>query len=355
MVDRSITHSLCAAIVAVIVLATPTNAGPVENRELVDAAWALDVKEVKKALASGASGDSYSLYFVDRSPVTAIGAVAMASRPELRSDEIEMRAVVIARLLFQHGASFAPNDLGILHLPITRGHRNLVELLLEKGASPTHRQGGYTPTELAVKSNEKAIYDLLIANGGKAVNERDAAQIALVDAVWYADDHLKMRKAIKDGARINAPDVSGTTPLFSALAVPVYDADHAATVRWLIMNGANVNQWDRDSVYNSYMMPLHLFVTINSRSMNGDNEDARSESEQTMRLLLEAGARVSGMDANDMTPLHWAAKVDNLRAAEMLIEAGSKISPRDKGGKQPLDYAESAAMIRLLKNHGAKE
>ncbi len=74
-----------------------------------------------------------------------------------------------------------------------------------------------------------------------------------------------------------------------------------------------------------------------------------------MRMILEAGAKVSGMDTNDMAPLHWATKADNLRAAEILIEAGSGISPRDKMGKQPLDYAESAAMIKRLKDHGAKE
>jgi hypothetical protein len=39
----------------------------------------------------------------------------------------------------------------------------------------------------------------------------------------------------------------------------------------------------------------------------------------------------------------------------MLIEAGSKIMPKDDKGKTPLDYAESAEMIKLLKDHGAKE
>ena len=39
----------------------------------------------------------------------------------------------------------------------------------------------------------------------------------------------------------------------------------------------------------------------------------------------------------------------------MLIEAGCKIMPTDRRGKTPLDYAESAEMIKLLKDHGAKE
>jgi hypothetical protein len=46
---------------------------------------------------------------------------------------------------------------------------------------------------------------------------------------------------------------------------------------------------------------------------------------------------------------------DNVRAAEILIHQGAKVMPRDKQGKSPLDYAESAAMIKLLKDNGAVE
>ena len=349
--------SLCVTIVAAIAFVTPVSAGPVENRALVDAAWDLDIEAVKEALASGANGDSYSLYFVNRQPVTAIGAVARASPHELRfdSDVIEERALVIANLLFEHGAEIGPHDLHILHIPVYSGQKDLVTLLLKKGASPTARDLGYTPTELASKWDEKAIYDLLIANGGKAVTKRNAAQIALVEAV-QSDKHFKMRQAIKDGAHINDPDVSGTTPLLSALDKPVYDADHAASVRWVIENGADVNRRGKASGFDdANEMALHLFVRRNPLSMNGDDENARWDAEQTLLLILEAGAKVSGMDAKDMTPLHWAAKADNLRAAEILIEAGSRISPRDMAGKQPLDYAESASMIKLLKDYGAME
>jgi len=71
--------------------------------------------------------------------------------------------------------------------------------------------------------------------------------------------------------------------------------------------------------------------------------------------LLRNGAHVSARDGSGMIPLHIAAKENNIAGAKMLIEAGSKIMPRDDKGKTPLDYAESAEMIRLLKDHGAKE
>jgi ankyrin repeat protein len=77
--------------------------------------------------------------------------------------------------------------------------------------------------------------------------------------------------------------------------------------------------------------------------------------EETLAHLLKAGAKVSGMDSQGRTPLHIAAKFDNVRAAEILIKEGAKVMPRDRTGKTPLDYAESAPMIMLLKQNGATE
>jgi hypothetical protein len=44
-----------------------------------------------------------------------------------------------------------------------------------------------------------------------------------------------------------------------------------------------------------------------------------------------------------------------VRAAEILIRDGAKVMPKDRFGKTPLDYAETAPMIKLLKENGATE
>ena len=94
---------------------------------------------------------------------------------------------------------------------------------------------------------------------------------------------------------------------------------------------------------------------IKKKIKNESLKDSPLHARLIIESLLRHGALVSARDSDGMTPLHIAAKENNILGATMLIKAGSKIMPRDNKGKTPLDYAESSEMITLLKKHGAKE
>ncbi len=166
-----------------------------------------------------------------------------------------------------------------------------------------------------------------------------------------------MERAVSQGARINGIGPDNESALIAAVRTPIYGPVQADTIRWLLDHGADPNQKGNSGFQGLEGLPLHIFVAMNKDTLEGvpSRPDAKPMAEETLALLLNAGAKVSGMDSQGRTPLHIAAISDNVRAAEILIEAGAKIMARDATGKTPLDDAESAPMIKLLKANGASE
>jgi len=107
---------------------------------------------------------------------------------------------------------------------------------------------------------------------------------------------------LEEGADVNRADgVSGETPLHSALCKTdriVYDL----VLRVLLSNGANPNAATKNGAETGAFMrdcrtkgetPLHRAAAF------GD--------ENTIKLLIDAGARIDAEDANGDTPLSWAS------------------------------------------------
>jgi ankyrin repeat protein len=327
-------------------------AGPNEDEALREAAMQLNLAGVKAAIQKKANPNAASS---DQRPTTPLGAVTMGMLLSQDADA-NKRALEITKFLFSSGAKLGPFDKNILFFPISNGHGQLVALLLEHGASPTARLDGFTPTELALKYDQKPIYDLLVSRGGPPVKKSTAAQIALAEAAATADIH-RMNEALKNGARIDGLDSDGRTALINSVRRPIYEHSQAETVQWILDHGADPNFQGESGFTGLEGIPLHIFVFMNKLTMKGGGKkpEAKALAEKTLHQLLKAGAKVSGMDSQGRTPLHQAAKADNVSAAEILIQEGARVMAKDKTGKTPLDYAESASMIRLLKEHGATE
>jgi ankyrin repeat protein len=270
-----------------------------------------------------------------------------------RDTDAKSKALEIAKVLFSHGVKIGVFDQDTLFFPISEGNVQLVSLVLDRGASPTAKLSGYTPTELALKYSQKE-HDLLISWGGIPVDKRGAVQLALAEAASRGDI-AGMEGAVKAGARIDGTDADGRTALLNAVRNGIYEHRQAEAIWWLLDAGVDPKVKGESGLSGIEGIPLHVFVVMNKYPFQGvaRRPEARALVEETFTRLLKAGAKISGMDSKGRAPLHIAAREDNVRAAELLIQEGARVMARDEQGRTPLDYAESASMIQLLKKHGA--
>jgi ankyrin repeat protein len=364
-----------------------TAAGLPEDKALIDAAFDLDLRAVRAALAKGANPNAKKFI---RSPLgmtltpVLLSAVVGQSKKDrwllAGSSEDEWAGVgqsidetrtAIAKSLFDAGATLVRlGDVSrsiLWSTSIRMGNVGLIALLVDHGASVTKKviPEDLTPTELALMESQQGAYELLISRGGAAVDNASSAQFALLAAAERSDV-AAMEQAIGGGANINGL-IGDHTALMVALGEDVYTEAQVTAIRWLLDHGADPNVGSR------FDLPLHRFVfscsyTLNNlgtlreqdfratRQLTGREFDAqrvRALNREILIRLLKAGAKVSAMNNYGWTPLHYAARFDNLMAAEILIMEGAKISERDGNFKAPLDYAQSAAMIKLLTSNGA--
>lgn len=66
--------------------------------------------------------------------------------------------------------------------------------------------------------------------------------------------------------------------------------------------------------------------------------------------LIDRGAVIDALDADDCTPLHNAVWADEVGVAKLLLERGANVDARSRSGMTPICTVESAAMVTLLCN-----
>jgi ankyrin repeat protein len=228
--------------------------------------------------------------------------------------------VATARLLIGAGASATlTNRYGLTPLAIAAANGNaaMIGVLLDAGADPNaFDPAGETPLMSAARVGKADAVTLLLDRGATVdLADNTYQQTALMVAVREHRPEV-VTLLLSRGANVNAKTRIGRAPAW-VLPNSVPGFGHGIG----IVRGGLPERGSRPPIPGA-MTPL-LYAA----------RDGRLE---TVRILLDAGARINDTDANDITPLIAAITNNHPDVARFLIERGADITAVDWYGRTPL-------------------
>jgi serine/threonine-protein phosphatase 6 regulatory ankyrin repeat subunit B len=281
----------------------------------------------------------------------------------------EVGHIVAARVLLQHvGAQGLEDTTNVgytaLHCAASRGHAEVVTLLLGHGAQANSKaQGGTTPLMLASAGGTVAVVEMLLHHvRGQGLQETD-------DNGWIALHHAAAKGheevvtlLLRAGANANSKDQAGCTPLMYAAR-----RGHAGTIQKLGVymkgegleeKGASGHAALHEAACNGHEDAVAVLLSMGAEA----NIKAQDGTRPLMlacfkghvgvaRMLLQhmGGRGLEETQQSGLTALHLAAHAGHEKAVALLLGCGARADVQAADGSTPLICAYGGGHVGVMK------
>jgi ankyrin repeat protein len=236
-----------------------------------------------------------------------------------------------------------------LHWAVCGGPKELVELLISKGADVNHK-GDFsrTPLHSAVYAGRKEVVEFLISKGADINHRKDSGLTPLHHAILRGDKEMAEILIIK-GAVVDGDKRPGRMPLYGIVR---HTFSYGGKEMGLLAKRKAKKKVGANSVELIGCTPLFYAIQLGHKDM--------------AELLIAKGASIDLRDIAGYTPLFYAVQYGRKEIAELLISNGADVNAQDIGGYVLLNYAtgsfkgyaarsfnQDIDIIKLLFKHGA--
>ena len=247
-----------------------------------------------------------------------------------------LSVIAICKLIFIFNVVFAFDieNEPLIHQALINHDVKSVSRLLDEGADiEVMNTEGWTPLHFAIRLNKKEMIDLLLERGAdpNGVSD-DYTYKTPMDCLSLMPDHspiyqLKLASRLVD----SGADINGHAALNLAIA---HGANELA--EWLLKNGANPNHKPTLSVA-AKESPLPLFkqlveagANINEYNYYGGPMAMATHQVERLKYLVSKGGDVNESYGDGNRPIHIAAEKGYHDAVRYLIEKGAQLDVRKK-------------------------
>lgn len=319
-----------------------------------------DINQVKACIADGYNPNYESRY---------------GTPLEIASNLPETQRIEMAKLLLDAGARVNAVDRDgwtLLQWAAEKGEKDLVKLLLEHAANVNVRSKYInTPLHLAAEKGHTEVVKVLIAHGA-TVNVRDVAGYTPLSSACYYRHRDVVEYLLANGADVAMTDGKGQT----ALHLAVHGGDRRI-VQMLLAKGADISQKDGDGVTaldvarffgndgqeaerNGILQDLMLSqskIAGPDYDVDGLLRDGVKRGYiDSVRALLDKGAKTDKLDENNMSLLQLALFHDHKDVAILLLASGIDPNAKQWDAKTALHHEAGEGdldSVKLLLGHKA--